>query len=989
MEAAVLETIYTGSDAEFQRVADRVDARVKRSADSAEKSLKAQQRAAERLQREQAQSLEALLGRLPGGSRVAQFKGIADEIKAVSAAAKGGEGAVGGLSGVVTGLGGAAAVAAAGVGALAVGLVAVGGFVLKSVKDFTDYAGAVKDLGQESGLAAPTISTVGAYARLAGADVRTAVSALEVYGRNLSEVAHGNKSLGREFERVGISARQAAELMKDPDRAARDLFDRLAKIGNANERLDAANKLASRSGKVLANIALEMGGNFAEAERAAREWGIVLSEADVQAADKFGDAWEVLKMRAEGVIFDIAKGALPELQKSIDATGASLRNSHEDWQEFGRNAGTILRGLIALARQFAEEMAGGGIQEMGRRMGDRLLGNGSLRQDLKDEDARLASKNVVTGTGRGESGIGDVRGRGGQSAAKRAAQLALESARIDLREAESVYREWVDIAKRALDLNLNGFEVYNQRRAELEEERFRAEQGVFAKERAALGRLTGQEGENKLKDLNQREQAALREHNDRKAQITTDGLLHDLDLKKKFYEAGARLMEERQRVADSDLARLVAEGTKTNEQAVRERFTALAKVAEQEGEALRVSLVKALGGEKAAEGLSESIGDLIANAVNAEDSAGLAGLYKGILDKAANKEAARDALDAVVEFFLKRKQAFQQNNKDTREAQAEDLRNWLSYADGLASIVQSVQDVGFEIAQMQADALGENPLNRSAAIEARRALDAARENARSAREIARLEAEVQRVAREEQNHTRAVETISAINGKIEAEERQHQARMVEIDRQANEERRRQLVEIGSDIAGILTAGLEQFDGTWSSIWQGMLQEALGVLRQIGAEILRMAFTGQGSSSGGIVGFLVNTIGGALLGGLAGSFTSGAGSSAASGASGGGASGLGGVGGGVARWFGGGRAKGGPVSAGTLYRVNEVEDEFFRPDVGGEVIPLSKMKGGAGGATVIDNRKYTTINMPPQRAAGTYRSRRGARETAEDLLAFLR
>lgn len=46
-------------------------------------------------------------------------------------------------------------------------------------------------------------------------------------------------------------------------------------------------------------------------------------------------------------------------------------------------------------------------------------------------------------------------------------------------------------------------------------------------------------------------------------------------------------------------------------------------------------------------------------------------------------------------------------------------------------------------------------------------------------------------------------------------------------------------------------------------------------------------------------------------------------------------------------FGGGRATGGPVSSGTLYRINEREPEFFRPNVGGQVIPLSKM-GNAGG-----------------------------------------
>lgn len=55
----------------------------------------------------------------------------------------------------------------------------------------------------------------------------------------------------------------------------------------------------------------------------------------------------------------------------------------------------------------------------------------------------------------------------------------------------------------------------------------------------------------------------------------------------------------------------------------------------------------------------------------------------------------------------------------------------------------------------------------------------------------------------------------------------------------------------------------------------------------------------------------------------------------------------------------GRASGGPVSAGRVYRVNEgVGKEFFRPNTGGDIIPLSKMRAapaapgqGSGTSTI--------------------------------------
>jgi hypothetical protein len=71
---------------------------------------------------------------------------------------------------------------------------------------------------------------------------------------------------------------------------------------------------------------------------------------------------------------------------------------------------------------------------------------------------------------------------------------------------------------------------------------------------------------------------------------------------------------------------------------------------------------------------------------------------------------------------------------------------------------------------------------------------------------------------------------------------------------------------------------------------------------------------------------------------------------------------GGTGGGwigmAASYFGGGRAIGGPVLAGTTYRINEREPEFFRPRVGGDIIPLSKMNVG-GGTSLTQNFSVRT------------------------------
>jgi hypothetical protein len=65
---------------------------------------------------------------------------------------------------------------------------------------------------------------------------------------------------------------------------------------------------------------------------------------------------------------------------------------------------------------------------------------------------------------------------------------------------------------------------------------------------------------------------------------------------------------------------------------------------------------------------------------------------------------------------------------------------------------------------------------------------------------------------------------------------------------------------------------------------------------------------------------------------------------------GGSGGTGGILGGIGQMISGGRASGGSVAAGQLYRVNEGEGrrEYFRPNVGGQVLPIG---GDSSGVTI--------------------------------------
>lgn len=70
---------------------------------------------------------------------------------------------------------------------------------------------------------------------------------------------------------------------------------------------------------------------------------------------------------------------------------------------------------------------------------------------------------------------------------------------------------------------------------------------------------------------------------------------------------------------------------------------------------------------------------------------------------------------------------------------------------------------------------------------------------------------------------------------------------------------------------------------------------------------------------------------------------------------------------IAGLFGGGRATGGDVEAGKFYRINEREPEYFAPNAGGKVIPLSRI-GNEGRGGVVVNQNIQVQGRPDSRTA---------------------
>jgi hypothetical protein len=169
--------------------------------------------------------------------------------------------------------------------------------------------------------------------------------------------------------------------------------------------------------------------------------------------------------------------------------------------------------------------------------------------------------------------------------------------------------------------------------------------------------------------------------------------------------------------------------------------------------------------------------------------------------------------------------------------------------------------------------------------------------------------------------TKAIKDTMGDYFEVVSKDQENQAKSIHA---SSEEIERIVGRSADHMADAWVDALHGVQGAWGNLGDTVIRE----IERMVAEIL-------------IVKPLINGLGG-LLGGTAWGGTGGWLSGVASAMSG----------------YGGPKASGGAVDAGYTYRINENGQEFFRPDVGGSIIPVgaaSRKSSGSGDTYIIDAR----------------------------------
>lgn len=247
--------------------------------------------------------------------------------------------ATGALSGLTSPMGlaaGGAIILASAIGGLATGLFAL-------IKSSAAAGGELFDLSQKTGFTVETLSTLSIVAKTTGSDIKGLTGSLVIFQKNM-EAAHDRTSRqGQLFKSLNID-------INDNEKATRQAFTALFKMGEGARQTATAMQLYGRSGKDVLAIIKETNGNLDEATKKYDKMGLTISTSAATASDKFNDVLEETTLQLSAVTRSIGMELLPTATNALQQISYWLAENKGQWSSWGTTIADVLRGVSGIAQ---------------------------------------------------------------------------------------------------------------------------------------------------------------------------------------------------------------------------------------------------------------------------------------------------------------------------------------------------------------------------------------------------------------------------------------------------------------------------------------------------------------------------------------------------------------------------------------------------------------------------------------------------------------
>lgn len=198
----------------------------------------------------------------------------------------------------------------AGIKLAAIGTGAVAGLVGAAVA-FAHAGSELHDMASRTGVAVEALGELAYAAQQNGVELDALEGGLRKMQKTVTDAALGSTAAQEALALLGVTVDDLAGL--SPEAMFALLGDRLSQIPDATLRAGAAMKVFGKSGSGLLPMLSAGAAGLAAMAKEAREFGLVMSTDDAEAADALGDAFDLLKATGMAFVNNVGAALAPML----------------------------------------------------------------------------------------------------------------------------------------------------------------------------------------------------------------------------------------------------------------------------------------------------------------------------------------------------------------------------------------------------------------------------------------------------------------------------------------------------------------------------------------------------------------------------------------------------------------------------------------------------------------------------------------------------
>jgi hypothetical protein len=188
--------------------------------------------------------------------------------------------------------------------------------ILAASRSFMQAGDALDKMAGRTGVSVTALQELGFAAEQSGANIETLESGLGRMNMTIHDAIRGSRQVQEALQSVGLSASALAAM--SPDEAFMAIAEALSRVEDFNLRRNLAEIIFGKGGRGLLPMLSAGAEGIADLRQQWRQMEIGLSEADVSAAVKQADAWNILRHSMRQFALVVGAAVAPILTETIE-----------------------------------------------------------------------------------------------------------------------------------------------------------------------------------------------------------------------------------------------------------------------------------------------------------------------------------------------------------------------------------------------------------------------------------------------------------------------------------------------------------------------------------------------------------------------------------------------------------------------------------------------------------------------------------------------